>query len=762
MKKNQRSRLRRILAVFFVCALMMSNLNITALAATDTDLTDVTIDAGESCSESNLPDTETFDYHAIGDDENLDESKPDKGEESTEEIIISDKEEEELIEAPEEMISSNAIVAYPVPTASEIASGAFPSAGGVNGAQWWLYDDGTLVVSEGRVHSNAASSPWVAHSAVIDTIIFDGPITGGTSLRGLFAGLTELTAIEGLEQFDTSTVTQMHAMFRYAHSLTCIGDISGWDVSNVDTMSGMFFQASSLTCIGDVSGWNTGSVTSMSYLFSGASSLATLDLSGWDTGSVTTMSTMFRNASSLTSLDLSGWDTSSVTTMTNMFRDADGLSELHLSGWDVSNVTTMGNLFMDASSLERIYGLSEWDTGNVTTMAFMFSGTYNLMYIGDVSGWDTGNVTNMERMFRDASSLTSLDLSSWDTGNVVNMVHLFQRASSLESLDLSGWDTGNVTNMSSMLAGAFSLRQLTLGEDFGFIGGISAALPAIPANDRYTGFWQNVGSGTIHVPQGTYVLTSPQLMMGFDGTTMADTWVWQRTAFWDIALMPDHVFPEATFGYDSQTPHTVTVTNTGNQLTGTLTITLSGSHADDFTVSASTLECIEVGGMTTFTVVPNIDLPEGFYTATVTVTGENGISSSFSVSFTVTEMPFVPPNGGEPTNNPTNSTGSESSESTDFILPPWNGAGNDNTIIPDDDRLIEIDDDGTPRDEWIVYDHQELWIYDDELPVPLGDIPQTGLSGVGLYLFMMAVSMMGMAVLFLGRKRKETVDRLEI
>ena len=350
-----------------------------------------------------------------------------------------------------------------VPTmvsAMVVADGQFPSAGAVTGAEWRLYDDGTLVVDSGRVNSNAVSSPWIAYNYDIEKIIFTDSIIAGTSLRGLFAGLTELTAIEGLEYFDTSNVEYMHAMFRYTDSLTSISDMSGWDVSNVTTMSGMFFHASSLTCIGDVSGWDTGNVTSMSYMFSGAGSLAQLDISAWDVSNVTTMSTMFRNADSLVELDLSGWNTGSVTNMSNMFRDAGGLETLDLSGWNTGNVLTMNSMFMNASSLENIDGLYDWDTGNVTNMAFMFSDAVSLVSMYDLSSWDVSNVENMDAMFRETTSLTQLDLSSWDTGNVTNMSRMFQNASGLEALDLSGWDTGNVTGMGNMFSGAVSLLSV--------------------------------------------------------------------------------------------------------------------------------------------------------------------------------------------------------------------------------------------------------------------------------------------------------------
>jgi hypothetical protein len=41
----------------------------------------------------------------------------------------------------------------------------------------------------------------------------------------------------------------------------------------------------------------------------------------------------------------------------------------------------------------------------------------------------------------------------------------------------------------------------------------------------------NVGKGSVDNPQWEYLLTSEELMFSYDGTTMADTWVWQRPEF---------------------------------------------------------------------------------------------------------------------------------------------------------------------------------------------------------------------------------------
>ena len=250
----------------------------------------------------------------------------------------------------------------------------------------------------------------------------------------------------------------------------------------------------------------------------------------------TSLQRLFAGLQMVTSIEgLSYFDTSNVTNMNDMFAGAANLTNLDVSGFDTSNVTNMASMFTGASSLTSL-DLSGWDTRNVASMGWLFANTSNLLSL-DVSGWELNPGVIMWFMFAD-SGLTNLDLSSWNTSNVVSMSWLFARADALTSLDLSDWDIGNVRYMHGMFSGTNQLRQLTLGEEFAFVQLLdgngtyhNADLPPAPQNETYTGYWQNVGTGTLINPQGEFVFTSEQLMANFNGPTMADTWVWQpRTA----------------------------------------------------------------------------------------------------------------------------------------------------------------------------------------------------------------------------------------
>ena len=447
-------------------------------------------------------------------------------------------------------------------------------ANGLSGASWVLCDDGVLEVGEGFINWTLTTSPWNAYRTSINEIIFTGPITAGTSLHSLFFSLSNITAIEGLEYFDTSNVTDMSLMFRSASRLESL-DLSTWDTSSVTNMGWMFANATQLTSL-DVSNWDTRNVVYMHAMFTNVVSIVSLDLSTWDTSSVTNMSWMFRDTHQLKSLDVSTWDTSNVTNMGLMFQRALGLANLDVSNWSTSNVTSMVGMFsltrqltnLDVSnwdtsnvrSMDSMFAgtglvnldVSNWDTGRVNDMNYMFAWTSNLTSL-DPANWNTSSVMSMRSMFAD-TSLTSLDLSNWNTNSVTDMSEMFSYASQLTSLDVSNWDTSSVTNMNRMFSGTFSLRILTLGENFAFVvqtqpcwisnlrvmpdpelppeycWTTDAGLPEIEPTNEFTGYWQNVGDGTIKQPNGTHVLTSEQLMEQFDGQTMADTWVWQPSS----------------------------------------------------------------------------------------------------------------------------------------------------------------------------------------------------------------------------------------
>ena len=134
--------------------------------------------------------------------------------------------------------------------------------------------------------------------------------------------------------------------------------------------------------------------------------------------------------------------------------------------------------------------------------------------------------------------LTFLDTSQATTMN--NMFYGFRGS----SLDLSNFDSSSVISslgagMNEFLGNALYLKELKLGPNFSFVGWKNSSSNPYPVNlsepsdmygfhsSYYTGYWQNVGNGTVDAPYGDYVYSSKDLVMSYDGASMADTYVWQ-------------------------------------------------------------------------------------------------------------------------------------------------------------------------------------------------------------------------------------------
>ena len=240
-----------------------------------------------------------------------------------------------------------------------------------------------------------------------------------------------LTEIKGLNNFNTSKVTDMNCMFYNCTELTSL-DVSSFNTANVTTMRFMFggggTTSMSLNEIIGVESLNTSSVTNMDAMFQNCVNLRSLDLRLFNTSNVTDMYSMFYNCSSLTTLNISTFNTANVEYMDYMFYNCSKLTSLNLSSFNTSKVTSMRSMFCSCSKLTSL-NLSSFDTSNVTDMSWMFGGNYSdtmdLTEIIGLTKFNTSNVINMNSMFYNCTHLTTLDLSSFNTSKVTNMGYMF-------------------------------------------------------------------------------------------------------------------------------------------------------------------------------------------------------------------------------------------------------------------------------------------------------------------------------------------------
>ncbi len=316
----------------------------------------------------------------------------------------------------------------------------------------------------------------------LSQIIIDPGVIANQDSHGLFNKLVYLKTIQGLENLDTSQVTDMSHMFEDCEDLTSL-DVSHFDTSLVTDMSWMFLNCSSLINL-DLSNFDTSQVTNMSDMFWSCDSLTSLDVSHFNTSQVTDMHGMFDGCTSLTNLDVSHFNTSQVTNMHAIFSSCESLKSLDVSQWDTSQVTNMWQMFDNCPNLTSL-DVSHWDTSKVTVMTQMFEDCENLTSL-DVSHFDTSQVIVMDYMFNRCKSLKSLDVSQWDTSQVTDISYMFADCKNLTSLDLSSFDTSQLVDSIYisfyMLTGCTNLHHLVLGPKIKLVypSGKEAHLPPVP------------------------------------------------------------------------------------------------------------------------------------------------------------------------------------------------------------------------------------------------------------------------------------------
>ena len=349
-----------------------------------------------------------------------------------------------------------------------------------------FYYDGQKAIRDGIDinNSNTDTSPYgTATTAVFDASFAD---YRPESTRYWFSKCSSLTTIIGIENLNTSNVTDMGLMFAYCSSLISL-DLSSFDTSNVTSMFGMFEYCSGLTSI-DLSGFNTSNVTSVTQIFCRCSNLKTIyvDEAKWSTANLRGRA-VFSGCNSLvggngTVYDASHTDaeyaridkpgqpgyltqksggepepyavlSSDGQTVTFYYDD----QKASRGGIDINNVWTNNSPYGTATT--AVFDASFADYRPEST-AYWFSKCSSLTTINGIENLKTDNVTDMQSMFWGCTSLTNLDVSGFNTSKVTDMGGLFGNCLKLNSLNLSNFDTSNVTNMNCLFYGCDNLTSL--------------------------------------------------------------------------------------------------------------------------------------------------------------------------------------------------------------------------------------------------------------------------------------------------------------
>ena len=253
------------------------------------------------------------------------------------------------------------------------------------------------------------------------------------------------------------------ASFRQAQPTTCLAWFNG---------------CSNLTSIEGIENLNTSSVTDMSFMFAFCSELTSLDLSYFDTSKVTAMVGMFDYCEKLTTIYVSNnFQTNQVQYSVNMFANCtslegiipcDGQFNIDKTYADFTNGYFLAVPYVQIYEL-RMYFKCD---GNVKP-----DGAYSLNEGTQTPGWSDKaseisyvefdesfkNIrpTSCYKWFSGFSYLKALDLSYLNTSKVTNMSEMFKDCSRLNKINVSDkFTTDNVQSSNDMFAGCTSLEGI--------------------------------------------------------------------------------------------------------------------------------------------------------------------------------------------------------------------------------------------------------------------------------------------------------------
>ncbi|MCC6116664.1 bacterial Ig-like domain-containing protein [Lactiplantibacillus plantarum] len=308
------------------------------------------------------------------------------------------------------------------------------STGTLGTSAWQYTDDGVLTIHAGD---------WTGVGDVSDVpgdfgseltkVVIDGPINAGTDTSYMFRYNPNLASIDGLENLDTSKVTDFSMMFMG----TKIADFSG------------------------LAHWNVSSGTSFDSMFASDSRVQSYDLSQWQLNTVKPVSLkrMFSFNTALTSIDLSTWNVRMVTDIDGLFNGDKSLTTADLHGWNLLNVTALSSMFLNDTNLTDL-DITGWQTGStLTSTKFMFEGTPGLKAI----------------------NIASLDMSNFAAVTEADM----NKEPADHDMFLNQDSSGNPLPM--------NLNALTVGSKTYLVG---SSLPDIPTGTGYTGKWVNQADAT--------------------------------------------------------------------------------------------------------------------------------------------------------------------------------------------------------------------------------------------------------------------------
>ena len=223
-----------------------------------------------------------------------------------------------------------------------------------NNLKYWNLDN-CEVVTNGMVYYGAISGFTISAKNVTFKAI---PWTPGYNWNTVLLQ-------EDIDSWDVSNLTRLTNLFSsFKNKVINISKLTF--NQNITSIDSMFKECSEVTEIIGLENINTSNVTNAINTFYNCASLKSLNISSWNMGKVKNMSSMFHNCKSITTLDLSDWDLSNATVLDNLCRECSNLKyvTLNLTG----ALKSMSYAFHLTSNLKSLKGLND----RVSNMFYTF------------------------------------------------------------------------------------------------------------------------------------------------------------------------------------------------------------------------------------------------------------------------------------------------------------------------------------------------------------------------------------------------------
>ena len=204
--------------------------------------------------------------------------------------------------------------------------------------------------------------------------------------------------------------------------------------------------------------WDTSNVTNMKQFVQGAEYLTDVSaLSAWNMSKVTTLYYAFNNTRISNTNAFALWHVPALKNIEGIFKICDRLVDLSgLSNW-IAEITEIKSAFEGCTAMSDVSGVHGLDVHLVTNFSSVFEGCWKLLNLDGLEEWDVSNGTNFYRMFRGCPWLSDLSgISNWDMSNASNLAEMFNACNSILLLDdLANWRLNTQT-----LSGLFMANYL--------------------------------------------------------------------------------------------------------------------------------------------------------------------------------------------------------------------------------------------------------------------------------------------------------------